>query len=82
MGGHGYNPALINGFVWISVDSGDAESGRLVRIEPTTNTIDRVLVPSTSFGGGGDMVVAAGKVWVVDAYHNTVIGLPMSAFAP
>ena len=80
--GHGYNPTLINGFVWMSVDGGDAESGRLVRIEPTTNTIDRVVVPSTSFGGGGDIAVAGGKVWVVDAYHNTVIGLPMSAFAP
>jgi streptogramin lyase len=82
MGGNGYNPALINGFVWISVDGGDAESGRLVRIEPVTNTIDRVLVPSTSFGGGGDIAVAAGKVWVVDPYHNTVIGLPTSVFAP
>jgi streptogramin lyase len=82
MEGNGYNPTVINGYVWVSVDGGDAESGKLVRIDPATNLIDRVLVPSTTFGGGGDIVVAAGSVWVVDGYHNTVIRLPLSAFVP
>lgn len=82
MEGHGYNPALINGSVWVSVDGGTADTGKLVRIDPTTNTIDRVLIPSTEFGGGGDIVVAAGSVWVADDYHDAIIGLPLDAFGP
>jgi virginiamycin B lyase len=82
LGGNGQNPTLINDAPWISVDTGDASSGKLIRIDPATNTIDRVLVPGTSFGGGGDIVVAAGSVWVADGYNNSVIRLPMTAFAP
>ena len=82
MTGHGYNPTVINGYVWVSVDGGDAETGKLIRIDPATNAIDRVLVPSKTFGGGGDIVVAAESVWVVDGYNNSVICLPMTAFEP
>jgi glutamine cyclotransferase len=82
IGGVAYNPTLINGAPWVSVDGGDATSGRLVRVNPATNTIDRVLVPGSAFGGGGDILLAAGSVWVVDGYHNAVIRLPTSAFAP
>lgn len=82
MGGYGYNPTLINGAPWVSVDAGSAESGMLVRIDTATNTIDRVLVPSGTFGGGGDIVVGDGSVWVVDGYNNTVLRLPLTAFAP
>jgi hypothetical protein len=82
LGGYGYNPTLINGAPWVSVDTGDAASGRLVRIDTATNSIDRVLVPGPSFGGGGDLVVAAGSVWVVDGYNNTVLRLPLAAFGP
>jgi len=81
LGGFGFNPTLINGVPWISVDTGAADSGMLVRIDPVTNTIDRVLVPSVRFGGGGDIVVAAGSVWVVDGYNDSVIRLPLEAFA-
>jgi len=80
--GNGYTPAVINGSVWVSVDGGTPQSGKLVRIDAATNTIDRVLVPSALFGGGGDIVVAAGSVWVVDGYRDAVIALPMSAFTP
>ena len=80
LGGNGYNPTLINGFIWVSVDGGGPESGKIVGINPDTNSIDRVLVPSRSFGGGGDIVVAAGSVWVVDGYHNAILRLPMTAF--
>jgi len=80
LGGNGYNPTLINGVPWISVDTGNATSGMLVRIDPATNTIDRVLVPGTTFGGGGDIVVADGSVWVVDGYNNSIIRLASSAF--
>jgi YVTN family beta-propeller protein len=82
MGGNGYNPIVINGSLWISVDAGKADNGKLVRIDPNTNRIDRILVPSTTFGGGGDIVVAAGSVWVMDGYNNQVMRLPLTAFAP
>lgn len=82
LGGFGYNPTLIYGYPWVSVDTGDATTGKLVRINPVTNAIDRVLVPGTRFGGGGDIVVAFGSVWVVDGYNSSVIRLPQTAFAP
>jgi len=40
------------------------------------------LVPGTAFGGGGDIVEAAGAVWVTDGYHGKLLRLPRSAFAP
>ena len=45
LGGVGGGPAVIDGSVWLTVDQGTPESGRLVRINPATNTIDRVLTP-------------------------------------
>jgi streptogramin lyase len=83
MPGNGYNPVLINGSIWVSVDGGDQTSrpeGTIVRIDPATNSIDRVLVPTTQFGGGGDICVAAGSVWVTDGYHHHVLRLPLAAF--
>jgi YVTN family beta-propeller protein len=82
MGGFGFNPTLIDGAPWISVDRGAADSGMLVRIDPATDTIERVLVPATTFGGGGDIVVLAGSVWVSDGYNNSVLRLPLTAFVP
>jgi virginiamycin B lyase len=82
LGGFGYNPTLMDGIPWISVNTGDATTGFIVRINPATNTIDRVLRPGSSFGGGGDIVVAFGSVWVVDGYYNSVLRLPQAAFAP
>jgi streptogramin lyase len=80
--GTGYNPVLINGDVWISVDPGTADAGYLARINQATNEVDRVLVPGPAFGGGGDIAVADGSVWVTDGYHGKLLRLPMSAFAP
>jgi streptogramin lyase len=80
--GHGQNPTVINGSPWVSVDGGNATAGELVRIDPATNSVDRVLVLGTSFGGGGDIVVAAGSVWVLDGYNNSVIRLSLTAFEP
>ena len=80
LGGTGHNPLLINGSPWITVDRGGPDNGRIVRISPVTNTIDRVLVPDVPFGGGGDIAMVAGSVWVVDGYHNTVLRLPLTAF--
>ena len=82
LGGFGFNPSVINGAPWLSVDTGDAATGTLVRIDAATNHVDRVLVPGTAFGGGGDMVATSNAVWVIDGYHNTVLRLPLSAFTP
>lgn len=80
--GFGGIPTLVNGALWLSVDTGDAESGMLVRIDRATNAIDRVLVTGSAFGGGGDIIVAAGSVWVADGYNNAVLRLPLAAFGP
>lgn len=79
--GFAFNPTIIEGAVWASIDNGNARSGMLVRINAATNLIDRVLIPGAPFGGGGDIVVAAGSVWVVDGYNNVVLRLPLAAFA-
>jgi streptogramin lyase len=78
LGGFG-DPMLINGRLWISVDTGTSDGGFLARIDPATNSIDRVVVPDTAFGGG-NVVVAAGSAWLLDAYHGQVLRLPLSAF--
>lgn len=80
--GFGSTPTVINGGLWVSVDTGDADSGMLVRVDRAANTIDRVLVTGSAFGGGGDIVVAAGSVWVVDGYNNALLRLPLTAFGP
>ena len=83
LGGHGYNLVVINGAPWVSVDPRGADAGYLARIDPATNAVDRVLVPGGgAFGGGGDIVVADGAVWVADGYNNRLLRLPMSAFIP
>jgi hypothetical protein len=78
LGGYG-DPMLINGKPWISVDTGTADGGFLARIDPATNSIDRVVVPNTPFGGGS-IVVAAGSAWLLDGYHGQVLRLPLAAF--
>jgi streptogramin lyase len=78
--GYGSTPTLIDGRFWISVATTAANPGYLARIDPVTNTIDRVLIPDTPFGGGNDIVVAAGSAWVVDG--GSVLRLPLTAFAP
>ena len=82
LGGQGYLPLMIDDRPWISVDTGTPDGGFIARIDPATNLVDRVLSPGPSFGGGGDMAIAAGSVWVVDGYHSSVVRLPMAAFGP
>jgi len=36
----------------------------------------------SGFGGGGDIVVAGGSVWVVDGYHSAIIRLALADFGP
>jgi len=73
------DPILINGKPWIAVDTGTPDGGFLARIDPATNSIDRVVVPDTPFGGG-NIVVAAGSAWLLDGYHGQVLRLPLAAF--
>ena len=74
LGGHAYTVALVAGAPWTS-----PEGGLIVRIDPATNAIDRVVAPGPGYGGGGDVVVAAGSLWVVDGANNQIIRLPLSA---
>ena len=77
--GHG-GPTLIDDKPWVSVDTGGPTGGYLVRIDPATNTIDRVLMPDSPFGGGGGIVVVAGSVWVHDGYNRVLFRFPLAAF--
>ncbi|MBI2764096.1 MAG: hypothetical protein HYX54_10215 [Chloroflexi bacterium] len=76
LGGRAYTIALVAGAPWTW-----PEGGLVVRIDPTTNAIDRVVAPGSLYGGGGgDVAVAAGSLWVVDSANKQVIRLPLSAF--
>lgn len=79
--GFGYYPTMIEGAPWVALNREQADNGQIVRVNPQTDRVDRVLVPGPSFHGGGNLVVAAGSVWVFDALHGTLIRLPLSAFA-
>ncbi len=78
--GHG-GPTLIGDAPWMSLDTGDENAGMLVRIDPATNRIDRVLVPDVPFGGGGGIGVVGDSVWVHDYVHGVLLQFPLSAFS-
>ena len=76
------NPFMINGAAWFNVDTGDTASGMLQRIDAATNSVDRVLIPGEGFRGGGNMLVSAGSLWLVDDRNSAVLRLPLAAFGP
>ena len=78
----GYNPAVIDGVAWVSIFTGEGNPGRLGRISSATNAVDLEVAPGASFGGGGDMVVASGSVWVIDGGNDSVLRLPLTGFPP
>src|SRR5262249_37894243 len=78
--GHDAGLATIGGAPWIAGDGGRADNGRIVRVDPATNTIDRTLVPGPPAFGGGAMLVDGDSVWLVDGYNNRLLRLPLSAF--
>jgi hypothetical protein len=49
-----------------------------VRIDPTTNKIDRVISLGDAFMGA-NLVVAAGSVWATDWANNQILRLPLAA---
>jgi hypothetical protein len=75
MHGRGYTFALVGDRAWISPDGGP-----LVRLHPATQLIDRAVVPGSGFSGGGDIVVAAGSLWVIDGVAGRLLRLPLDAF--
>jgi virginiamycin B lyase len=81
LGGYGDDPIVINGLPWLVVEGTTGGPARLVRIDPTTNTIDRVISLGDAFMGA-NLVVAAGSVWATDWANNQVLRLSMAAFNP
>lgn len=77
LSGLGNDPAVINGAPWLSIAT---KPGALGRISPATNAVDLGLAPGAAFGGGGDMVVADGSVWVIDGGNDRVLRLPLAGF--
>jgi DNA-binding beta-propeller fold protein YncE len=73
--GRGYTFAMIADRPWIS-----AVGGQLMRLDPVSHAVDRVVAPGSGFSGGGDVVVAAGSLWVIDGAANHVLRLPIAAF--
>jgi streptogramin lyase len=72
--GYGEAPFIIDGAPWLIVESAIGGPGRLVRIDPTTNKIDRELSLGDTFTGAeADQVEAAGSVWVTDSANSQVI---------
>lgn len=81
LGGYAGHPIIIDGAPWFSLDRDASDNGQIVRLDPVSNEIDRILAPDVPFGGGGNLVMVGGSVWVPDPYNNTVLRLPLSAFA-
>ena len=79
--GYGDDPIMVNGVPWLGVESTSGGPARLVRIDPTTNTIDRIVSLGDGFMGG-NLVVANGSVWATDGANNKILRLPLAGFTP
>jgi streptogramin lyase len=76
LGGRAYTFATVADRPWIS-----PTAGQIVRLDPASHAVDRVVAPGLGFAsGGGDVVVAAGSMWVMDWASNRVLRLPIAAF--
>jgi YVTN family beta-propeller protein len=75
-------PVVIGGAAWVSLDMGPATSGYLARLSAERDAVDLGLAPGSTFGGGGDLVVAAGSAWVIDGGNDRVLRLPLGDFTP
>jgi YVTN family beta-propeller protein len=81
-GGVASAPIVIDGAAWVSLDTTPAAPGYLGRLSAQLDAVDFGLSPGPTFGGGGDLVVAAGSAWVFDGGHDRVLRLPLAAFTP
>ena len=75
-------PVVINGAAWVSVDTRPAAPRYLARLSSEQDAVDLALAPGPDFGGGGDLVVAAGSAWVIDGGNDRLLRLPLSGFTP
>jgi YVTN family beta-propeller protein len=75
LGARGYTFAMVGGRAWIS-----PVGGQIVRLDPATHAVDRVIDPGNGFSGGGDVVTTADSLWVLDFDSNRVLRLPIAAF--
>lgn len=76
LGGRAYTVILVAGAPWLA-----PTSGNLVRVDPVTNAINRVIAPGPNAGQqGGDVIIAASSLWLVDGANNQIIRLPLSSF--
>lgn len=76
VGGDSFVFAVVADRPWIS-----PTEGQIVRVDPVSHAVDRVIAPGPEFAsGGGDIVVAAGSLWIVDFAANRVLRLPIDAF--
>jgi len=80
LGGNARTPVVIDGAPWLSVDTGLGVPAFVARVASASNAFDLELSPGATFGGGGDMVVAGGSVWVIDVGSGHVLRLPLTAF--
>ena len=74
--GKGYTFAMIGDRPWVA-----STNDQIVRIDPISHAVDRVVTPGPGFSGGGDVVVAAGSLWIVDYAADRILRLPLDAFA-
>jgi YVTN family beta-propeller protein len=81
-GGVASAPIVIDGAAWVSLDTTPAAPGFLGRLSSEQDAVDLGLSPGPDFGGGGDLVVAAGSAWVIDGGHDRVLRLPLAGFSP
>ena len=79
--GYGGDPILIDGCPWLTVGGSVGEPAHLVRVDPASNAVDRVISLGDTFKGGS-IVVAAGSLWVTDWANDRVLRLPLAALWP
>ena len=73
-------PVVINGAAWVSVDTRPAAPGTSPGSRPNRMPSISRWRRAPTFGGGGDLVVAAGSAWVIDGGNDRVLRLPLSWF--
>ncbi len=75
-------PVVIDGAAWVSLDTTPVIPGYLARLSSEQDAVDFALSPGPAFGGGADLVVAAGSAWTIDGANGHILRLPLAGFSP
>jgi streptogramin lyase len=75
LGSPSFTIAVVADRPWVS-----PTGGQIVRLDPVSHAVDRVVAPGLEFASEGDTVVAADSLWVMDSASNRVLRLPIAAF--